>query len=161
MRFYIAHMLELDIPEVVEIEEISNLSRWGYDGYLSDLVYNPMAIMIVARGDEPAAMTRRVLGFLVGRVVPSALHSGDELHINNVGTHPDFRRFGIGRKLIQEANTYATSYGALRSTLEVRASNLPAQQLYLNLGYQVAGRRRNYYSEPEEDGLFMEKWLTL
>lgn len=159
MRYYIAHMMEADLEEVVELEEMTGLSRWGYDGYLSDLLYNPMAVMLVVRGDEPAAMFRRVLAFLVARVVPSPLEPSDEIHINNIATHPDFRGMGIGKALMKEATSIARIYGARRATLEVRASNLAAQNMYLNLGFEIVGRRRNYYSFPEEDALIMESLL--
>ena len=48
----------------------------------------------------------------------------------------------------------AIARGAVTSTLEVRASNQPAQQLYLKLGYEITGRRRRYYRDGE-DGLIM------
>jgi ribosomal protein S18 acetylase RimI-like enzyme len=48
----------------------------------------------------------------------------------------------------------AIQRGAVRSTLEVRAINLPAQHLYEKLGYEVVGRRRRYYRDGE-DGLIM------
>ncbi len=44
-----------------------------------------------------------------------------------------------------------------RIYLEVRVSNLQAQALYLRKGYTVIGRRKKYYSHPEEDALIMEK----
>jgi len=40
-------------------------------------------------------------------------------------------------------------------TLEVRASNLPAQRLYEKYGFRRAGVRRRYYSDNNEDALIM------
>jgi ribosomal-protein-alanine N-acetyltransferase len=45
--------------------------------------------------------------------------------------------------------------GARRATLEVRASNDDARRLYERLGFHVAGRRRNYYTNPIEDALIL------
>ena len=45
--------------------------------------------------------------------------------------------------------------GATRATLEVRASNVGARRLYERLGFAVAGLRRRYYTNPEEDALIL------
>lgn len=159
LKFFVADMMEADLEEAVELEETTGLSRWGYEGYHWDLHYNPMAIMLVARGDEPGAMMRRILGFIVGRVVPSPVEDYDELHINNIATHPDFRRFGVGWALMEEAMARGRIYGAKSVRLEVRASNTAAQLLYYQLGFQAVTRRRNYYYGPTEDAVVMERWL--
>ena len=40
-------------------------------------------------------------------------------------------------------------------TLEVRASNEPAQGLYRTFGFQIVGRRPRYYTDDGEDALVM------
>jgi ribosomal-protein-alanine N-acetyltransferase len=49
----------------------------------------------------------------------------------------------------------AASRGAVRATLEVRASNVPARQLYESLGFRVTAVRQGYYTQPEEEGLVL------
>ena len=49
--------------------------------------------------------------------------------------------------------------GMERMTLEVRASNMPAQRLYGRLGFIKAGVRKGYYSDNREDAFIM--WLEL
>ena len=41
--------------------------------------------------------------------------------------------------------------------LEVRQSNMGAQALYAGLGFVQVGRRKNFYTEPMEDALLMQK----
>jgi ribosomal-protein-alanine N-acetyltransferase len=48
--------------------------------------------------------------------------------------------------------------GVDRATLEVRRSNLPAISLYERMGFELAGVRRNYYTNPDEDALIL--WKT-
>ncbi len=160
MAYYIAQMNEGDLIEVVELEDMTKLSRWGYDGYRSDLLHNPLAVMLVARGEAPPHNLRRILGFVVGRVQPSPRDAANELHIANVAIHPGFRRMGIAKRLIQEAMATGRMYGAASAMLEVRLSNLPAQELYASLGFEVTFRKRAYYSFPVEDALIMERSLA-
>ncbi len=145
--FWIDRMSEDDLPEVVEIEELSHLSRWGYGGYARELALPERSILLVAR---PAAhIPRRVLGFLCSAIVL------DEWHIHNLATHPNFRRQGIARALLGHGRALAQARGARCALLEVRASNLSAQRLYEQLGFYVLYRRANYYTDPPEDALLM------
>jgi ribosomal-protein-alanine N-acetyltransferase len=79
----------------------------------------------------------------------------DELHINNLAVHPDWRRQGVARLLLDFVLQEATEAGACEATLEVRRSNLPALKLYEGLGFAVEGVRPGYYSHPEEDALVL------
>ena len=147
-RFYsIEPMRERDLIDVVEIEETSGLNRWGYDAYRRELFTNPNSIMIVARNMVPGPA---VLGFFAGWIVE------DELHVNNVASHLDYRRMGVGRSLMEAAVDEAKGRGVLEVLLEVRASNEGAQRMYKNLGFGLVGRRRDYYRLPTEDALVMK-----
>ena len=81
----------------------------------------------------------------------------DEVQITNIAVHSDFRRKGIGQRLLAHLLETTTKEGANYFTLEVRRSNLPAQALYQSHGFAVAGERKNYYGD--EDALIMLKEL--
>ena len=83
--------------------------------------------------------------------------SFDEADVMNVAVHPDCRRRGIAEKLIHTLVAELTSRGVRALTLEVRASNDPAINLYEKLGFQQVGRRKNYYHNPKEDALILRK----
>jgi len=140
-------MRERDLVDVVEIEETSGLNRWGYDAYRRELFTNPNSIMIVARNLVPGP---GLLGFFAGWIVE------DELHVNNVAAHHDYRRMGVGRSLMEAAVDEARRRGVSEVLLEVRASNEGAQRMYRNLGFSFVGRRRDYYRLPTEDALVMK-----
>jgi ribosomal-protein-alanine N-acetyltransferase len=147
MLYRIERMQEEDLDEVVQIEEISGLNRWGYEAYRRELLWNPNAVMLVARSLDP--QQRKVVGFLAGWVVT------DELHINNIASHPQWRRRGIGRQLMELAILEGKARGANYALLEVRESNIAAQMLYRKLGFRVVARRHGYYNFPSEDALLM------
>lgn len=146
--YAIAAMSAHDLLEVVEIEESSGLSRWGWESYHAELA-RPEAIMLVARSDAPDATGRRVLGFVAAR------HAAGELHINNIGVRAESRRQGAGKVLLGAALSAGRRMGARTSVLEVRAGNEAAQELYRRFKFAVVGRRKNYYREPPEDALIM------
>jgi len=145
--YSIEPMRERDLVDVVEIEETSGLNRWGYDAYRRELFTNPNSIMIVARNMVPGPA---VIGFFAGWIVE------DELHVNNVASHHEYRRIGIGRSLMEAAIDEAGRRGVAEVILEVRASNEAAQLLYRDLGFGFVGRRRDYYRLPTEDALVMK-----
>ena len=147
MRFEVVPMREIDLEEIVEIEESTGLNRWGYDAYRRELLTNPHAVMYVARSlsaGEPA-----VLGFVAAALMY------DELHINNIASRPEIRRRGIGRALLRTAIDEGRLRGASFCVLEVRASNVAAQELYRAFDFTISRRRKDYYRAPVEDALEM------
>ena len=81
----------------------------------------------------------------------------DELHINSLAVDPAWRRRGIARELLQHVIAESAAGGAASATLEVRASNEAARELYEGLGFHVEGVRRDYYRDPREDALILWK----
>jgi len=146
----IGRMTEHDLLEVVEIEEASRLSHWGWDAYHKELQSQIDSIMLVARGPGSVPPAERpIAGFIVAR------HVVDEIHINNVAIRPAFRRHGIAARLLQDVLCWGREKGASQAVLEVRAGNSAAQGLYRAGGFEIVGRRRRYYKDPVEDALLM------
>lgn len=145
-------MSERDLREVAEIEQVCGLSHWGYEAYRAETL-RPEAIMFVARRRE-ASGGERLHGFISARLI------GNELHINNIAVRPAARRQKIGGALLYAATDSAARRGAHTILLEVRASNRAAQELYLRHGFQISGRRANYYRTPPEDALVMTAALN-
>ena len=66
---------------------------------------------------------------------------------------------GIGEGLMREAMRVAKEHNAETMSLEVRVSNIVAQNLYRKLGFQDGGIRKGYYTDNQEDALVM--WVNL
>ena len=79
----------------------------------------------------------------------------DEAHITTIATRNDYRRQGIGERLLISAIEMAMQLSAQVVTLEVRLSNKEAQALYQKYGFRKVGVRRAYYSDNGEDALLM------
>jgi ribosomal-protein-alanine N-acetyltransferase len=79
----------------------------------------------------------------------------EELHINTLAVHPDWRRNGLASTLLRHVLADAVQQGADKATLEVRRSNEAARQLYERFGFETTAVRTNYYRDPVEDALIL------
>jgi len=143
-------MTEHDLLEVVEIEEISNLSPWGWDAYHLELQNGLGSLMLVARlSPDQDVAHKSIVGFIVARQMAG------EIHVNNVAVRPEARRLGVGQSLLRAVLAWGREHDSTQAVLEVRAENTTAQKLYQACGFEVIGRRRRYYKAPVEDALLM------
>jgi ribosomal-protein-alanine N-acetyltransferase len=146
----ISRMSEHDLIEVVEIEEQSGLSRWGWAAYYAELQTGNRDLMLVAHPAKSSILEhRRLAGYIVAR------ETAGELHINNVAVREDYRRRGIGRALLTRVVKEAERLGVKAAFLEVRDGNRAAQALYEQCGFKAIARRSNYYCNPSEDAVVM------
>ena len=79
----------------------------------------------------------------------------DEGQITNIATHPDYRRQGFGRAIVESLIKYGKMNGLDSISLEVRESNKAAIDLYTKLGFKVEGKRKDFYTKPTESALIM------
>jgi len=90
-------------------------------------------------------------GFVIGLLEPD--HTG---HITTIGIAPEHRRRRLASYLMERVEAGFRRRDVRIVRLEVRAGNVPAQKLYLSLGYSVTQRLPKYYSNGG-DGLLMVK----
>lgn len=95
-----------------------------------------------------AILNSEVAGFLVCRRTAE-----DEFELLNMAVSPAHRRHGCGKALLESA--LAGRPGVW--FLEVRESNVAAQELYMKLGFHRSGLRHDYYRSPPEDAIEMIK----
>ncbi|MGB3328848.1 MAG: ribosomal protein S18-alanine N-acetyltransferase [Thermomicrobiales bacterium] len=79
----------------------------------------------------------------------------DEAHVTTIGVHPDYRGRGLGELLFVALIDEAIRRDVAWLTLEVRVTNVTAQNLYQKYGFTVQGRRPRYYSDNNEDAYIM------
>jgi ribosomal-protein-alanine N-acetyltransferase len=168
-----------DVDEVMLIEHEAFSAPWSANAYRHELLKNEMAhYYVVRRQHAPAAAepgARRSSRALWRSLLPKSeghppaaappsppvlAYGGfwimvDEAHISTIATARPWRGRGIGELLLVAMLDHAQELGAEKATLEVRVSNLVAQNLYRKYAFQVEGRRRRYYSDNGEDALIM------
>ncbi len=132
------------LPAILEIERLSHGAPWSERGFRNEFDH-PHGRFIVAV-ENGSVVGYGGVWFVI-----------DEAHITTVTIHPDHRRKGIGRKICLELLGDAKAAGMTCSTLEVRAGNQAAIELYLKLGFETTGVRKRYYPDNDEDAVVM--WL--
>lgn len=132
---------------VVKLAAESGLNQWERTEYEKEIA-NPNALVFVAIESE------NVLGFIATRLITSVIE------ILNIAVSPLKRRRGTGNLLLQQVLQIAREKQITESWLEVRESNYSAQKFYIFHGYEVVGRRKNYYSNPLDDAILMTLRLT-
>jgi len=146
----IVRMTEHDLLEVVEIEEQSGLSRWGWAAYYAELQGGNRELMLVARPIRlPGVAQPQIAGYIVAR------ETAGELHVNNIAVRDQYRRRGYGNLLLGSVLDEARRKNATTAFLEVRSGNSAAQSLYQKCGFKPIARRAKYYSDPIEDAVVM------
>ena len=138
-------MMMADLDQVMEIEQASfsmPWSRWMFERELEEREHSHF--LTVRRRSK-------VLGYIGCWIALG------EAHIVTIAVRSDFRREGVGSVLMASALTLAMRLGANRATLEVRVTNLPAQRLYRNFGFEIAAMRKRFYYDTGEDAYVM--WI--
>lgn len=138
-----------DLDAVVAIEAATFHNPTGRAWYEAELARPDVCKVFVLR-QAPAG----VIGFVAFWRV------ADEMHINNLAVHPDWRGRGYGRWMLARVLDAASSMGVRQATLEVRASNGAALRLYGSAGFRQVGVRRAYYTQPVEDALVLAARLN-
>jgi ribosomal-protein-alanine N-acetyltransferase len=127
------------LAAIIALESDSFSNPWSPEA-LTTMIKSPATRVFVARG------VTGIVAFCACWAID------DELHINTLAVARSHRRQGIGTSLMRFA-LEATK--AERATLEVRRSNVAALRLYEKLGFKATAVRKQYYREPDEDGLIL------
>ena len=137
-------MAEEHISALAQLEKECFADPWS-EKALADELTNPNAVFRVALIDEEVA------GYV------GMLHVLDEGDICNVAVFDKFRRRGVATALIQHLADYAVENQLSFITLEVRESNMGAQKFYETMGFETIGIRKNFYDNPKEHAILMNK----
>ena len=82
------------------------------------------------------------------------LYVENDAHVTNIAVDPMWRSRGIATELLLDLAWEANRRGCEAMTLEVRHTNVAAQQLYRRFGFVPAGVRKKYY-ENRDDAIVM------
>lgn len=145
-NFHIRKATHLDVAQLVAIEGACFSQPWSEVAFVESLAREDTLFLCAEADGTVAAYIGLYLSF-------------DEAEITNIATLPAYRRMGLARALLAEAENALTARGVTALHLDVRASNEAAKALYEAMGFTVDGMRRGFYSLPREDAVLMTKIL--
>ncbi len=137
-------MKDIHVPQIAKLETVCFSDPWSEKSVASELA-NPLSLWLVAMDGDTVA------GYIGSQAVEG------EADVMNIAVHPDYRRRGIARELVNRLVAALGELGNYSLALEVRQSNAPAIALYEALGFHQVGVRPNYYRNPKENGLIYKK----
>ena len=143
----IDYMQESDLPAVMEIERQSFTSPWSETSFRQGLKQSkpPVHFLVARHHQNPVAY----INFWVVQ---------DEAHIANFAVSPNYRNRGVGKYLFAKSLACIRKLAGRDVLLEVRVSNISAQNLYRQFGFKIASIRKNYYADNREDAYIF--WLS-
>lgn len=147
--YRIKELIPRDIKDLLSIERqvYNGELPWTKSAFLSEL-NSPFQNLYLGILDG-----EQLIGFIGARIF------GLDCHITNIAVIPVYQRRNIGTLLIDEIEKFAIMNRCDTLSLEVRMSNQDAQKLYRKLGFQSNKVKKGYYTQTNEDGLEMIKYL--
>lgn len=134
-----SRILQMDpshLEEVLAIEAVSSLEPWSHSMFLQEMTQASSRCFIIRGAGEPAVA---VEGFICFRAV------ADESELLNLAVHPEHRRKGVGKTLMQFYIDFCRRKNIRKLYLEVNSSNQAALSLYRSFSYKAVGTRPKFY----------------
>jgi ribosomal-protein-alanine N-acetyltransferase len=125
-----------DVDAIHRIEEASFPAPWRREFFLSELTAEGRFNLVAKRGGV-------VIGYLF------AMWILDEMHVNKIAVEASARRVGIADALMARCFEFARAKGIETISLEVRKSNVGAQEFYRHLEFESKYVRKHYYPDGE------------
>ncbi len=133
------------IDSVITIDTLCFPIPWSRESFQKEIDNNKFARYIVAKKNNI------IIGYAGMWLIL------DEGHITNIAVHPEYRGIGAGNLLLEGLIEICKSESINSLTLEVRKSNIVAQNLYKKYGFVEEGLRKEYYGDNKEDAIIMWK----
>ena len=142
----IRRMRESDLADVADLEQIIFSDAWSSQA-IKETYEQKQTLLLVAYEDK------ELIGYLILYYV---LEEGE---IAKIAVKQEKRRQGVGARMLLELEDLCEDNGITKLMLDVRESNENAISFYKGYGFQEDGIRKNFYTDPAEDGILMSRKL--
>ncbi|MEG0823479.1 MAG: ribosomal protein S18-alanine N-acetyltransferase [Erysipelotrichaceae bacterium] len=143
----IRRMVEKDLPRILELEDQLFTSKWTYEQYLYELHENEFSQLYVFE------IGTKIVGYL------GLWLTFDIAQITTLAIDKEYQGNGYAKQLLNKLVEVANQAMCETIMLEVRVSNNRAIKLYKNFDFIEMSRRKNYYTDNNEDAIVMVKAL--
>lgn len=145
--FKLVRLEDAHLDSVAELEALCFAHPWTAEGLKTLTGEGGVGFAAI---DDKSGQVISYAGMVI------AADTGD---ITDVATHPDFRRQGLSRAVMEKLLEFSVQKRLTSVALDVRVSNAGAIALYEGLGFEIVGKRRHFYRTPPEDAYVMIKQL--
>lgn len=149
MEVFLDVMKEADLNQIIKIEKEAFSNPWNVKFFREELNYNTFSLYLTAK------INKEIVGYAGCWFKDNV----KEIHIVNLAIKKEYRRKNIATYLINEIINMAETINFNKITLEVRASNEKAINLYKKLDFIKSNIVPNYYLDNKEDAILMIKEL--
>jgi ribosomal-protein-alanine N-acetyltransferase len=139
----LVRMRRRHLKRVMAIESMVYPRPWSLTLFLSEIAQRNTRTYLVARHE----------GYVIGYA--GMMFTGQEAHVTNIAVDPVYHGRKVGTRLLLALITEAIARGADTISLEVRVSNIEAQNMYTKFGFVTTNIRKGYYVETREDAFVM------
>jgi ribosomal-protein-alanine N-acetyltransferase len=145
----IENFSEHHLKDVHAIESYSNPTPWRMKTFKKILTQRSLSFVL--KSEE------KIRGFCIASSVL------DNCHLQNICVAQQFKRQGLGKKILDTLVIRCHVTNIRKIILEVRESNKRAQKFYKEYGFSKIGRRKDYYQldDEKEDALIMRLPLQM
>jgi ribosomal-protein-alanine N-acetyltransferase len=136
-------MIRRDMAEVLAIENSGFEFPWLEEDFIRCLRQRNCIGMVAEYQD-------RIVGFMIYELEKT------RLHVLNFAVHPKQRRRRVGSQMVAKLLGKLSNQRRTRILLEIRETNLAAQQFFRGHGFRAVSVLRDYYEDSPEDAYVMQ-----
>jgi ribosomal-protein-alanine N-acetyltransferase len=140
----IARATEADLDAIHEIEKASFPAPWCREFFAIELTSDGRFNIVAKREGV-------LIGYLFGMWI------FDEMHVNKIAVAAGERRKGVADALMRRCFSFARRNGVTSISLEVRQSNVAAQDFYRHLDFETSYVRKRYYPDGEAAAVMVRR----
>ena len=139
------------IGDMIRIADETKLNHWTAQNYLDEMKI-PASIML-----RLESQTNHTIGFIVGRIIQGGVaETAVDAEVYNLAVVVNEQKKGFGQQLFDAFFAICREKQVANIWLEVRKSNLQANNFYERMGFACVQTRNNFYENPREPALLMK-----
>ncbi len=135
-------MTAADAAAAADISVRCLAEAWDEKDFLESLEKDH-TFMCVAEKDK------KIMGYSVFYL------ASDQAELESIAVIPGARGYGIAGRIMEYSLQSIHARGVRLVTLEVRESNAAARRLYERFHFEILGKRKCFYRNPQEDALIL------
>ncbi len=135
-----------DLVSIQKMEGRIFNNPWSNKSIRNELKRDRNSLNLVAEMDQ------KIIGYFFAHLLDN------EIHILNIAIDVTYQHQGYGKQFFKEILENYLQYGDVY--LEVKQSNFPAINLYLNFGFEEIDIREAYYADGEDAVIMVKREKT-